>query len=966
MREFPLLLGVLICSLPLQASALKIDDRRGLNGSFEAGKAGRPPAGWQVVRGAGVVDRKLAHDGKASLRLESPDLSDLRAESAGIQLAIGKRYEVRGWVRTEQLEVRDLDRSPVAIGAALSMASLPFDYHSESVGGTRDWTLLRLRFVATRAEDRIVCLAGPGGRVRGKVWFDDIRIEEAPPAGEWPAAPAVETFGPGYRYPKGGWIYLHIEGQPYERGYQHGFLLAPEIGRYLDRCALKLDPKSREHAWQTARTMANALFLRGYEKEILEEMRGIADGAAARGIRFSGRPLDLVDVVTINSLTEIDFIQAALPVTPTGLEGLHLVPPGYFDPKRDVPPTERCSAFAATGPATRDGTLVIGHITMWPLTLSEQTNIMLDLKPAAGHRILMQSYPGGIQSGMDYYQNDAGIVLTETTIRQSPFNINGTPEAFRARKAVQYGASIEDVIEALGTFNNGLLTNEWLVGDAKTNQIAMYELGTYKRKLYRSSQNEWFGGAEGFYWGCNNAKDLNVRLEYAPDPNGTPAHLPFVPSERDIKWQELYEEYKGRIDEQFAFLAFRTAPLVMSSAFDAKLTTAVMAQHLMCWASFGKPNQRERVPSEWERRNYPHIAGIYPAGYSLFQAEPSPSLAAAIQEREAARLRARPQPSAAAGQPKARYKDRLWKGWILPAADGDVWLSAGSAAYHAVLSDPEWEKALEAHRTLYLESALQNDQPVLRIASQTRSRQWFQIAANKGVLLLDALRRQLGDDRFFELMTAFFSAHTTKTVGSAAFLDAVEKSGGAPVRSSFAGWLESAGPFDNGPGARSAGAAYLTASLLGRLNSAVLVYGTTREAGANRYAAEVFQRRCLDWYEREVPILKDFELTEDDLRFRDLIYIGRPETNRALADVAGKIGLAYEGALFRMNEEAHASADEALIVAAANPLDRSRMILVVAGNSPLETVRAASASLERCEYAIYNLGKRVTCGFQAR
>src|ERR1022692_796282 len=24
----------------------------------------------------------------------------------------------------------------------------------------------------------------------------------------------------------------------------------------------------------------------------------------------------------------------------------------------------------------------------------------------------------------------------------------------------------------------------------------------------------WFGGTEGFYWGDNNAKDLNVRLEY--------------------------------------------------------------------------------------------------------------------------------------------------------------------------------------------------------------------------------------------------------------------------------------------------------------------------------------------------------------------------------------------------------------------------------------------------------------------
>ena len=44
---------------------------------------------------------------------------------------------------------------------------------------------------------------------------------------------------------------------------------------------------------------------------------------------------------------------------------------------------------------------------------------MIDIKPETGHRLLMQSYPGGIESGLDWYQNDAGIVLTETTIRLS-------------------------------------------------------------------------------------------------------------------------------------------------------------------------------------------------------------------------------------------------------------------------------------------------------------------------------------------------------------------------------------------------------------------------------------------------------------------------------------------------------------------------------------------------------------------
>ena len=57
----------------------------------------------------------------------------------------------------------------------------------------------------------------------------------------------------------------------------------------------------------------------------------------------------------------------------------------------------------------------------------------------------------------------------------------------------------------------------------------MYELGTNHTKLWRSSKNEWFGGTPGFYWGNNNAKDLDVNLEYLPDPQGAPEYIPFVP-----------------------------------------------------------------------------------------------------------------------------------------------------------------------------------------------------------------------------------------------------------------------------------------------------------------------------------------------------------------------------------------------------------------------------------------------------
>ena len=38
-----------------------------------------------------------------------------------------------------------------------------------------------------------------------------------------------------YRFQQGGWTYVHLEGSPSDIGYQHGYLLAPEIADALAR-----------------------------------------------------------------------------------------------------------------------------------------------------------------------------------------------------------------------------------------------------------------------------------------------------------------------------------------------------------------------------------------------------------------------------------------------------------------------------------------------------------------------------------------------------------------------------------------------------------------------------------------------------------------------------------------------------------------------------------------------------------
>jgi hypothetical protein len=148
------------------------------------------------------------------------------------------------------------------------------------------------------------------------------------------------------------------------------------------------------------------------------------------------------------------------------------------------------------------------------------------------------------------------------------------------------------------------------------------------------------------------------------------------------------------------------------------------------------------------------------------------------------------------------------------------------------------------------------------------------------------------------------------------------------------------------------GPAYLLTDIYRHLPTAILVYGTGREAGTNRYAAEQIQSDLLDDYESAVPIYKDFEVSDDMLRHRDVIFIGRPQANSALAAWAGRIGLDYPGAAFRIDGAVYASEREALLLAAKNPFDPAHMVLIVAGNSALRTERAWKAGLTETDHVV--------------
>ncbi|HEY5315407.1 MAG TPA: C45 family autoproteolytic acyltransferase/hydrolase [Pirellulales bacterium] len=773
---------------------------------------------------------------------------------------------------------------------------------------------------------------------------------------------SVVRQGPAYRYPQAGWIVLHIEGKPYERGYQHGRLLAAEIADYVRALAHERSADAPSAAWRDFRLLANALLLRRYDAEFLEEMKGIADGAAAAGAKFDERKLDLVDIVTLNSAIELGFLDAGLKASPTGLEGRR-----WQEPPIDRTPSDdqdHCSAFAATGPATADGHIVFGHITMSALYEVRHYNVWLDLEPAAGHRVVMQTYPGGIMSGLDYYINSAGLLLAETTIRQTRFEPAGTPIASRVRRAAQYADSIDGALKMLRESNNGLYSNQWLLGDIKTDEVAMFELGTQHSELWRSSRDQWPGGTKGFYFGCNNMRDLGVREETVASLADRPANLVFQPQYRDREWMRLFNEHRGKIGEGFGFLAFTTPPIAAFRSCDAKFTTNTLARQLKTHALFGPPLGRTWEPTRQERERNDDIQPLVSNDWTLL----TTAAPATQPASKAVDLALVPDKKHDDKPEKPEQVEAAWRGTLLPKSDADNWLAAAFANFERQV---ELEKSLTkaagsgklsqrardrldvvrfAAWSGWLTAArrLGHDVPLAETQAEWSSDDWYQIASGKGVLLLAELRRQLGAEKFDKTLDEFGRAHAGQEVATSQFQVAIERAAGKSLTSTFDPWLTS-----RALPAKFSGNIWAIDSFEREPEHTLIVYGTLADRSAQHEAALRLARRIARRGTNvTIRVRSDREVSADDLKNHHLLLVGRPATNSATAGIADALAAQFGTASFTLRGHMYAHPDTAVVAAAANPRNGRYSIVVYAGLSASATWHCVDALPDRDERAI--------------
>ncbi len=370
-----------------------------------------------------------------------------------------------------------------------------------------------------------------------------------------------------YGFRENGWTFVHLEGSPAEIGFQHGYLLAPEIGDALRVVQLE-DTHDTQRNWAFFRKTAREMLWPHIDREYQQELQGIVDGLKAHGVS-----IDLYDIVALNAFTEV---------------------PDYYVPWLDksqklahapkLPAKGHCSAFIATGSMTKDHNIVIAH-NNWTGYLDGSRWVMIfDIQPERGRHIMMDGFPGVITSADDFGINSAGLMVTETTITQfEGWDPNGKPEFMRSRKALQYGSSIDDYVRIMREGNNGGYANDWLIGDRKTGEIAYLELGLKNTPLWRTR--------DGYYISSNFPRDPKLMAEEAPefDPNDKSSSM----NARRIRWEQLMQQYKGQIDVELA-------EKFLGDHFDSYEGKEDADERSLC----GHLNHSPRGVTQWGREPY--------------------------------------------------------------------------------------------------------------------------------------------------------------------------------------------------------------------------------------------------------------------------------------------------------------------------------------------------------------------------
>ncbi|MFZ3596236.1 C45 family autoproteolytic acyltransferase/hydolase [Streptomyces sp. BH104] len=210
---------------------------------------------------------------------------------------------------------------------------------------------------------------------------------------------------------------VEISGTPLDRGRQYGEAVRPQlraaIGYYEQAFG-----QSAGLTWDrvTARAARWLEPVRAYAPELLDEMRGIADGAG----------VDVLDVLALNARGEVIYDRS------------------FRDMEVPEEPAEGCTSFAAFGEASGDGHVWAGQNWDWRAGVAD-TVVMIRIVQPPKPTVIMQVEAGQIgRQGA----NSAGIALNANGLGGRFDDAIGLPQTV-VRRAVLDTHTVTDALDVL-------------------------------------------------------------------------------------------------------------------------------------------------------------------------------------------------------------------------------------------------------------------------------------------------------------------------------------------------------------------------------------------------------------------------------------------------------------------------------------------------------------------------------------
>jgi hypothetical protein len=309
-----------------------------------------------------------------------------------------------------------------------------------------------------------------------------------------------------------GWLVVRISGSAADRGFAHGFSLAPQIAAVVAKLPFLCETilKISLEQYQTLSDTCILPIVKRDFAEWYDECAGIARGASAAGVALTP-----AFVVAWNSYESIYSM--------------------VVKQRR----RHKCSAFIAVGSATATGEIVMSHNTHVDYVMGSFENIIMYVNPARGAAFVMQTSPGLICSVTDWFISASGMMGCETTISDISYKpVFGAPYFCRARSAMQYSRSIADFVRIMSRRNAGDYACSWLLGDTRRREIALVELGLRESNVLRTR--------DGIYFGMNSATGDALRAAETTDR--TQFDIRTSSGARKLRFEQmLKQEYYGKI-----------------------------------------------------------------------------------------------------------------------------------------------------------------------------------------------------------------------------------------------------------------------------------------------------------------------------------------------------------------------------------------------------------------------------------